>query len=148
MGKTTSVIAGAVILASAAAGGVGLGRQITSAQIADNTVRSVDIRNDDVALVDLQPAVRNKIAGSLSGYTMIETRMTLNRDERTIKRSCPDGKVALAGSERTGNAFDVDSYPIYDETTDRASGWAWDLDPTFDGDVDEDVWLYVTCANG
>ena len=156
MRRTIAVVASAAILVTGASGGAVAARLIGSAQIADDSVQSVDLKDGDVAAADLRPGLRSTIAGALTGYTVRENRWTLSgdwldpgRDFLTLRSECPDGKVALGGGEAVGGAFDVlASIPMFDETTNRASGWMWRLRPNFAPDHEEDVWLYVTCANG
>ena len=149
-----AVVVGAAILVAGASGGAAAVRLIGSAQIQDNSVRSVDIRDGDLAAADLQPGIQSTIHSALTGYTVRESRQTLSGDTegepfKVWQVHCPAGKVVLGGGEQIGEAFDLlASFPAYDETTRRANGWIWRLHPNIAPDSEADVWFYVTCADG
>ena len=154
MQRIVAVVAGAAILVAGASGGATAARLIGSDRIADESIRSVDIKDGEVAAQDLEPAVRATLQGALTGYTVRESRQTFSGDTGGApaiewKVPCPAGKVALGGGHQVGAAFDVlASFPAYDEDTRRADGWVWRLHPTIGPLDDADVWFYVTCADG
>lgn len=154
MRRIIAVAVGAAILVAGASGGATAVRLIGSAQIEDNSVRSVDIKDGDLAAADLQLGIQTTIQSALTGYTVRESRQTLSGDTeggpfKVWQVHCPAGKVALGGGEQIGEAFDLlASFPAYDETTRRADGWIWRLRPNIAPDSEADVWFYVTCANG
>ena len=153
MRRTLAVVCGAAALvALGGTGGAYAGRLIGSEQIADNSVRSVDVRDGDLGLQDLDPGTRATLDTALTGYEVRWIRQTVpgNQVPWPYRIECPDGKVALGGGEIAYDARVLASFPatVDERTSTRATGWIWNIDPNVPEDSDTDVWLYVTCANG
>ncbi len=150
---TALAVGGAMSLAGA--GGAYAGLQVGSAQIRDNSVRSVDVRDGTMAGRDLRPAVRDALrrSGALSGTEVVWTRWILASDSVGHRSTlhCPDGKVALSGVSNGGRLRF--SAPLFDEMDDGVppTGWGWRIDPTHPdttGQDEEDIWQYLVCADG
>lgn len=152
MPRTLAVACGAsVLIALGGTGGAYAARLIGSEQIADNSVRSVDVRDGDLGVHDLAPGIRTTLDTALTGYEVRWLRTILpghRGSEQEERLECPAGKVALGGGQITFQAHVLASFPATNEQTGRATGWIWWIDPNVPEDSEADVWLYVTCANG
>lgn len=148
----TVVCAAAVLAALGGTGGAVAARLIGSEQIADNSLRSVDVRDGDLALEDLGTSTRDSLS-ALNGYEVRWTRMILTGDQLPYWQhqiNCPPGKVPLGAGQIVRGADVLASHPLLvdDRTSTRATGWLWRLIPTMPVDDEQDVYLYVTCATG
>jgi hypothetical protein len=115
----------AVILAGA--GSAAAGSLITSAQVQNNSLKSVDVKNKSLKLRDLGPGARTKLKGetgpqgpqgepgqggsggpaAISGYEQVSQATDANGSVKSITVECPAGKKALSAgaSVPVGSAF-------------------------------------------
>jgi hypothetical protein len=174
--RTTAVVAGATAVVALSATGSVAGQLIGSGQIADDSVRSIDVKNGGVKLKDLsdhakkvlskegadgKDGVTNLIAGA--GYTT-----TWEGDSgaslQTVREECPAGQYALGGGWSTwggdkdlgGDNKDIVvtvSAPYFEgeyQPVDEAGNFRpteWVVKGFNLGDTDQIVRAWVTCAD-
>jgi hypothetical protein len=144
------VAMGVVVLSGG--GGAVAARLIGSAQIADNAIRSVDVRDDGLRPRDLRPGLRETWRSALTGYEVQHRRFIVAEDLTEFSINCPEGKVVLGAGEWTGGAAVVHkSAPaVTDDSTNPPPprGWEWTIKLRNPEVVDEvDARLYITCAD-
>ena len=103
----------AVILAGA--GSAAAGSLITSAQVQNNTLRSIDVKNKSLKFRDLGPGARTKLKGepgpqgpqgepgggsggpaAVAGYEQVSEATDASNSLKTLTVECPAGKRALS----------------------------------------------------
>ena len=95
-----------VVALAAGTGGAVAGGMITSAQIKDNTVRSVDVRNGTLKVADISPGAVSALRG-ISDYEFVTTQEPVPAStDYAITKACPPGKslITAAGSWVGSNA--------------------------------------------
>lgn len=87
------------------AGGTAYALTITSAQIKNGTIKSIDVKNNNLGVIDLSAAAEASLRQSPVSYVSVGGFSVLATSQASGIVSCPAGKVPVGGGANVSGGY-------------------------------------------